>query len=60
MSKTKKEAAFDVESAINDLQKSGMFKAGLRFYIQSSNITIKNEKDFEKTIKNYTELKIGG
>lgn len=51
---------FDLEKELNDYECSDMFKSGLRYYIESNNIEIKNKKEFEKIIKEYGDLKIGG
>ena len=51
---------FDLNKLLDDLSCPDMFKAGLRHYISSNNITINNKKEFEKIIKEYANLKIGG
>ena len=51
---------FDLNKLLDDLSCPDMFKAGLRHYISSNNITINNKKEFDKIIKEYGNLKIGG
>ena len=55
---TKKEAIFDLETALNELECPEMFKAGLESYIKRNEIKINNDKDFKKTLKNYSEVKL--
>ena len=54
---TKKEAIFDLPNALNELECPEMFKAGLKSYIKRNEIKINNDKDFKKTLKNYSEVK---
>ncbi|MBQ2652645.1 MAG: hypothetical protein IJF83_03750 [Methanobrevibacter sp.] len=51
---------FDLEQELIEYKCPDMFKAGLRDYIQSNKIEIKNKKEFEKIVKEYANLKIGG
>lgn len=51
---------FDLEKELNDLERPDMFKAGLKYYIESKNLKCKSKKDFEKIVKEYGELSIGG
>ena len=51
---------FDLNKELDDLLCPDMFKAGLRYYISSNNIAINNKKEFEKIIKEYGNLRIGG
>jgi len=51
---------FDLDKELDDLLCPNMFKSGLRYYISSNNISINNKKEFEKIIKEYANLKIGG
>lgn len=52
------ETAFDLEAEINKLSVPNMFKAGLKHYISSNNLTVKNIKELEKIVKEYGELKL--
>ena len=51
---------FDLEKELDDLLCPNMFKSGLKYYISSNNLNITNKKEFEKVIKEYANLKIGG
>ena len=51
---------FDLDRELDDLLCPDMFKSGLQHYISSNNITINNKKEFEKIVKEYENLKIGG
>ncbi|MBQ3407974.1 MAG: hypothetical protein IJH12_02065 [Clostridia bacterium] len=51
---------FDLEKELDDLLCPNMFKSGLKYYISSNNLKITNKKEFEKVIKEYANLKIGG
>lgn len=53
------ESTFNIEEAITNLECSDMFKAGLRYYIESNKLTPKNDNEFLKIVKNYNKLKIG-
>lgn len=51
---------FDLNHALDELSYPDMFKAGLKYYISSKNFEIKNKKEFDKIVKEYANLKIGG
>ena len=51
---------FDLKQELDDLPCPDMFKAGLMDYISSNNINVTNKKEFDKVIKEYGNLKIGG
>ena len=51
---------FDLEKELTELEYPEMFKAGLKYYIQTKNSKIKSKKEFEKIIKEYSELSVGG
>lgn len=51
---------FDLNQELDDLLCPNMFKSGLKYYISSNNIEIKSKKEFEKIVKEYANLKIGG
>ena len=51
---------FNLEQELDDLLCPNMFKSGLKHYISSNNINITSKKEFEKIIKEYANLKIGG
>lgn len=57
---TKKVSDFDLEKELTDLQRPDMFKAGLKYYIEINNLECKSKKDFDKIVKEYGELSIGG
>ena len=38
---------------------SDMIKNGVAFYVESNDLTVKNEKDLEKVIKDYEKLNVG-
>lgn len=50
--------AFDVEEAIEKLEKPRMWKAGFRFFIANNKISIKNQKEFDKKVKEFDERQI--
>ena len=56
--KTEKDSAFDVEKALQELECPNMFKAGLGYYIENRNIEIKDSKDFDKTVKDFSKLSL--
>lgn len=56
----KEETVFDYNTYLNNLETSNMLKKGLKEYITNNNIEIKTEKEFEKILKNYLNLNIGG
>ena len=51
---------FDLIKEISEYKCPDMFIAGLKHYIQSNNIEIKNKKELDKIVKEYANLKIGG
>ena len=51
---------FDLNKELDDLPCPTMFKKGLNDYISSKRIKINNKKEFEKAVKDYANLKIGG
>ena len=55
---TKKEAIFDLETALKELECPEMFKAGLKSYITRNNKEIKNDKDFNKIVKEFAGVKL--
>lgn len=58
--KKKAESDFDLEDELQNLEKPRMFIAGFKEFIKSTNTEIKSKKDFDKLIKDYSEMKIGG
>ena len=38
---------------------SDMIKNGVAFYVESNDLTVKNEKDLEKVINDYKKLNVG-
>ena len=54
--KKTEETTFDIEQALSELACPEMWKAGLKYYIET-NCTIKNKKDFDKAVKDYAKLK---
>ena len=58
---TKKEDAvndFDLIKALTKLELHDMFKAGLNYYIESNELQIASQKDFDKIFKEYGELQL--
>ena len=51
---------FDLKKALDDLKCPNMFKKGLEYYISSNNINVNSKKEFDKIVKDYANLKIGG
>lgn len=51
---------FDLNQELIDLACPDMFKAGLKEYISINNIKITNKREFEKTVKVFANIKIGG
>lgn len=54
--KKTEETTFNIEQALSELACPEMWKAGLKYYIET-NCTIKNKKDFDKAVKDYAKLK---
>ena len=50
---------FNLEKELEEYICPAMFKAGLKYYIQSNNLEPKSKKEFEKIVKDYGELKLG-
>lgn len=51
---------FDLNKALDELPCPNMFKKGLNDYISSNNINVNSKKEFDKIVKEYGNLKIGG
>ena len=51
---------FDFNKALDELQCPEMFKAGFNCYISSNNIKVNNQKEFDKLVKEFGNMKIGG
>ena len=51
---------FDLNEQLDELLCPDMFKAGLIEYISSNNFKITTKKEFDKIVKEYANLKIGG
>lgn len=51
---------FDLNKELDDLSCPDMFKNGLKLYISSKKISVTNKKEFDKIVKEYGNLKIGG
>jgi len=51
---------FDLNEQLDELLCPDMFKAGLTEYISSNNFKITTKKEFDKIVKEYANLKIGG
>ena len=49
---------FDLNKALNGLNMSDMFKAGLNYYIQTNELEIVSQKAFDKIVKEYSELQL--
>lgn len=50
---------FNLEQELEVYPASNMLKAGVRYYIQVNNKTVKSKKDLDKIFKEYSDLKIG-
>lgn len=63
MTKSKKDEtskpAFDWEKALYELEISRMLKRGVEEYIKSNDLTVDDEKDLEKVLKDFKELNLG-
>lgn len=57
--KSIKEEIFDVEKFLDEYSAPNMFKAGIQYYIKVNKFNIKNEKDIEKIIENYSKITMG-
>ena len=51
---------FDLEKEIDELVCPAMLKAGLKYFISSRKQDVTNKKEFDKIVKDYANLKIGG
>ena len=51
---------FDLKTELEHYPCPDMLKEGFMFYIQKKNIKINSKKDFEKNLKEYENLNIGG
>lgn len=51
---------FDLDKELKELPCPDMFKAGLKDYISIYNINVNTKKEFDKIVKEYGNLKIGG
>lgn len=58
MTKKKNKEAFNLEEAYDKLEIPNMLIEGFRAYIENNNLEIKSEKDFEKSLKEFKELKL--
>lgn len=56
---TKKTAKYDLDEAVEKYECSNMLKMGMITYFTDNNIKINSDKDFEKAVKEYLNLKIG-
>ncbi len=54
----KKEDAFDVNEALTNLELPKCFVDGFKAYIEDNNLKFKSEKEFEKSLKEFGELKL--
>lgn len=54
-----KKPAFDWETALEAIEISSMLKAGVKYYIESYNLTPKSNKDLEKIIDDYSKIEMG-
>lgn len=49
---------FNLEEALNELELPNMLIVGFKCYIQNNNLKFKNNKDFEKALQEFKELKL--
>ena len=54
---TKKEA-FNLDEALENLEIPYMLIAGFKAYIESNNLKFKSQKEFEKSLQEFRELKL--
>ena len=60
MAKKKTEATpYLWKEELFQMEISDMLKNGVAFHVESNDLTIKNEKDLEKVIKDYKKLNVG-
>ena len=50
--------AFDVHEALENLELPKMFVDGFKAYIENNNLKFKSDKEFEKSLKEFGELKL--
>jgi len=53
-----KKDAFNLEEALRNVEMPRMFVCGLKAYITNNNLEPKSEKEFEKILKEFGELKL--
>ena len=58
MAKNKDTEAFDLDAELEKLEKPNFYIAGLKEFIKDNDV--KNQKDFDKLVKDYSEMNIGG
>lgn len=49
---------FDLEQEIEDYPVPRMFKAGLKYYIESRKLKINSKKDLDKIVKEFSEISL--
>ena len=50
--------AFNLDEALNDLKIPNMLIEGFKAYITNNNLKFKNNKEFEKSLQEFRELKL--
>lgn len=56
---TKKEKdAFNLDEALTNVELPKMFIDGFKAYIENNNLKINSQKEFEKSLKEFGELKL--
>lgn len=58
MAKKDEVESFDLEQEIVDYPVPEMFKAGLRYYISSRKLKIKDKKELDKIVKEFSEISL--
>jgi hypothetical protein len=58
MTKKETKEAFDLNKALDEVQKPSFFVEGFKAYIENNNLKISNMKDFEKSLKEFGELSL--
>lgn len=58
MTKKETKKAFDLATALDNLELPNMFVEGFRAYIENNNLKVKSEKEFEKLLKEFGELSL--
>lgn len=56
--KNEKKNAFDVNEALSNLELPRMFVEGFKAYIEDNKLKFKSDKEFEKSLKEFGELKL--